>query len=66
MKFKPDFDGAAMHLERAAVCYKNADNLQVNSKKKVATWETFTNWISYSYHPRFPWSIVLIRKGSGD
>ncbi|PAV84921.1 hypothetical protein WR25_21780 [Diploscapter pachys] len=28
MKFKPDFDGAAMHLERAAVCYKNADNLQ--------------------------------------
>lgn len=25
MKLKPDYDGAATSLERAAVCYRNAD-----------------------------------------
>uniref|UniRef100_A0A0N5BNE6 Gamma-soluble NSF attachment protein n=1 Tax=Strongyloides papillosus TaxID=174720 RepID=A0A0N5BNE6_STREA len=28
MKFKPDFDMAAMEYERAAVCYKNANDLK--------------------------------------
>uniref|UniRef100_A0A183TZN7 Gamma-soluble NSF attachment protein n=1 Tax=Toxocara canis TaxID=6265 RepID=A0A183TZN7_TOXCA len=66
MKFKPDYDSAAVEYERAAVCYKNANELQMSRDMYLKAAEMHTANGNLFHCAKCNENAAMISKELGD